>query len=183
MVSKANISYPMLMAEESSVKVPLTSCVKKPNFSLCEKKNVTFSTVETREYPRTLGDNPSVKKGPAISLGWYKNGIIKKYQVDEYEKLRGPRRKKHFMLSSQARRHILHHEVGASAKEINEARKEAALIKLSRQENNRLRHCDDASLLFETFASVISMAAWTGGFDDFDVRKLIDQASRKIQLS
>ncbi len=33
-------------------------------------KGVRFNSVEVREYPRILGDNPSVSAGPPITLDW-----------------------------------------------------------------------------------------------------------------
>ena len=36
-------------------------------------KGVRFNSVEVREYPRILGDNPSVSAGPPITLDWVHN--------------------------------------------------------------------------------------------------------------
>jgi hypothetical protein len=34
-----------------------------------KKKSVSFNLIEVREHPRILGDNPSAKKGPPLSIG------------------------------------------------------------------------------------------------------------------
>jgi hypothetical protein len=51
----------------------LKSCVRAPastTGTTTSERMVSFNTVEIREYVRTLGDNPSVRSGPALSLGW-----------------------------------------------------------------------------------------------------------------
>ena len=49
-----------------------------------EVRTVRFGTVKIREYESTLGDNPSVRNGPPIGLGW-KSKDLKDFTVDEFE--------------------------------------------------------------------------------------------------
>lgn len=45
---------------------------------------VSFGQIEIREYPRCLGDNPSVTVGPPISMGW-KHDQAYRLDLSEYE--------------------------------------------------------------------------------------------------
>mmetsp|Transcript_21964 Transcript_21964/g.53146 ORF Transcript_21964/g.53146 Transcript_21964/m.53146 type:complete len:181 (+) Transcript_21964:212-754(+) len=49
-----------------------------------KKKSVSFATVQVRNYPIILGDNPSVTAGPPISIGWQFDAAVY-YTVDEWE--------------------------------------------------------------------------------------------------
>lgn len=52
----------------------------------CAKAKVGFTSVQIREYPRILGDNPSVSTGPPITLSWnYDEATAKDYDIDEWE--------------------------------------------------------------------------------------------------
>ena len=48
------------------------------------RSNVSFQSVSVREYPRCLGDNPSVSSGPPISIGW-KAQKNEEFSIDDYE--------------------------------------------------------------------------------------------------
>ena len=47
-------------------------------------RRVSFHQIEIREYPRCLGDNPSVTFGPPMSIGWKHNQSYV-LDVDQYE--------------------------------------------------------------------------------------------------
>eukprot|EP00581_Thalassiosira_minuscula_P007182 CAMPEP_0183706424 /NCGR_PEP_ID=MMETSP0737-20130205/3264_1 /TAXON_ID=385413 /ORGANISM="Thalassiosira miniscula, Strain CCMP1093" /LENGTH=196 /DNA_ID=CAMNT_0025933837 /DNA_START=368 /DNA_END=958 /DNA_ORIENTATION=- len=57
---------------------------------------VNFSSVTIREYPRILGDNPSVSSGPPITISWdYDADTSGRCTIDEWESKRdGERRTK-----------------------------------------------------------------------------------------
>ena len=59
-------------------------------------KGVSFTVVEVREYPRILGDSPSVSSGPPISISWkYDEKATLSVPVEEWECIRdGDRRTK-----------------------------------------------------------------------------------------
>jgi hypothetical protein len=65
-------------ADEQTPKpyIHLKSCVSgerepvSPTRKSTSRRRVSFNTIEIREYVRTLGDNPAVRSGPALSLGW-----------------------------------------------------------------------------------------------------------------
>jgi hypothetical protein len=67
------------------------------------KKRVWFDTVEVAEYPYALGDNPAVKEGPPLTIGW-KRQHRKKYEIDYYEVYKEePRKRSELRLSANQR--------------------------------------------------------------------------------
>ena len=70
------------MLERRSAEPFLPSCNKK-------KEEVRFVSVELREYPIILGDNPSCTAGPpiAIALDWDYDTLTS-CTIDEYESMR-----------------------------------------------------------------------------------------------
>ena len=92
---------------------------------------VGFADVEVREYPRTLGDNPSVSKGPAVTLDWDYN-ISEPMPIDSYEGQRGNRRVACEMVMPQYVREAVLKEHGHSRKDIAEAVREIKKAKSKR---------------------------------------------------
>jgi|Transcript_12037 hypothetical protein len=68
---------------------------------------VAFGTVEIREYPVVLGDNPECHYGPSVNLGWEYTLSKGAEPLNEYEKARSPRRKIRQLYMSQVRREAL----------------------------------------------------------------------------
>ena len=140
------------------------------------QKNVSFDSIEIREHPRILGDNPSVKRGPALSLGWYNRGRVTKLSVNEFEKLRSPKRRKCRALSSRDRKRILQEEAGVNARQMYVAKKEASKIKRSRHQNNVLQDYDDAVVVFESCARTFTRLVFQRSVLEWEVQKLMKQA-------
>ena len=88
------------------------------------KRSVSFKTIEVREYERVLGDHPSTKYGPPMSIGWafVEHDAI---ALDEYE---AQRKQKNgiTVLLAQTRRSILRDDYNYSDKELHEAERDAA---------------------------------------------------------
>lgn len=82
------------------------------------KRSVKFSDIEIREYETALGDNPSVRAGPPIGLGWEyaPAGILK---VEDYEQQRGPRRSRQEILIPRFVREEKLRDFGVSREEIS----------------------------------------------------------------
>lgn len=54
-----------------------------------QQHRISFTVVEVREYPRILGDSPSVSSGPPISISWtYDEKATLSVPVEEWERLR-----------------------------------------------------------------------------------------------
>lgn len=96
---------------------------------------VSFSSLEINEFGMTLGDHPSAVSGPPVALDWEKPAKRSVVEVDEYERMRSPRRKRaQLKLSYQTRKGILEQQKGFSETEVHEAWAEALRIRRQRQE-------------------------------------------------
>lgn len=95
--------------------------------------SLQFDKINIREYSRTVGDNPSCSSGPPISISWeYIN--IGDVNLDEYEKMRPPRRVQNEMiLPRTAREDLLRYEWNASRKEIIESVRRNVRVKNQRR--------------------------------------------------
>ena len=95
------------------------------------KRNVSFSNISTRNYPLTLGDNPSVSYGPPTTLDWeFEEGG--ELSLDDYENNRAPRRKPREMLLNYYQRKAILEKSGHSEEEIKRARRQAERTKRQR---------------------------------------------------
>lgn len=148
------------------------------------RKTVSFDSVEVREYPRILGDNPVPRDGLSLSIGWFqpKRGRHIKYTVDEFEAERSLTRRpkqKSLVLSSKARKRILKEQANVSSREIRASRKEASFIRKSRIANNLWLHRE-----MEPVA--IALESWTkpvrellaGSLSERELGELMLAASR-----
>lgn len=98
-------------------------------------RNVSFSSLEIREFGMTLGDHPSAVSGPPVAMDWNGKASQRTVNVDEYELLRSPRRKRRQLkLSYHDRRAILENEKKFTTEEVNRAWAEALRIRQQRQE-------------------------------------------------
>ena len=98
----------------------LSSSVNSNNISSNKQRAVSFDVIEIREYEQTIGDNPSVSSGPAISLSWCYYPECKVLPLDEYESQREPfrRDKRQMLIPPTVREHILQNEWGVSNAEM-----------------------------------------------------------------
>lgn len=86
---------------------------------------VKFSTVETREYSRVIGDNPSCTTGLALELGW-EYEVAGTASVDEAEGARGPKRPHEEMkLGRMERWELLREAGGYTDRELQRAERRA----------------------------------------------------------
>jgi len=100
-------------------------------------KTVIFHKVIIREYERTLGDNPSVRRGPAISIGWryVPDAIV--IDLDEYETTRPPRRSKNEIIVPETVRMSMLKEYEFTTREIMAATKEVNITRKQRIQTAR----------------------------------------------
>jgi hypothetical protein len=84
------------------------------------KQQIRFSTIEIRDYPRILGDNPSTTQGPPLTIDWIPMRSCS-LSIDEYEQSRPPRRQKDKMIVPKSIRMDWLREEGYSRGELKEA--------------------------------------------------------------
>lgn len=118
---------------------PLRGILKKPGTpapaSLNDNRNVSFSSLDIKEFGITLGNHPNSCSGPPIRLDWDTVKAERTMSVDEYEETRDPRRKRrHLRYSYRHRKGVLEGEQGFTEQEVNEAWTEALKIQQQRQE-------------------------------------------------
>ncbi|KAG7339594.1 hypothetical protein IV203_025066 [Nitzschia inconspicua] len=100
-----------------------TTSLGTNNSSCCRKnhnnKNVSFSTIEIRDYPMTIGDNPAVSRGVPITIEWAFTSV-KTIPVSVLDPTFPHRREDSLVLSSLERARILK-DLGYSKLELKEA--------------------------------------------------------------
>lgn len=98
------------------------------------RSEVSFDSVGIREFPITLGDNPTAL-GPPVQLDYTRTEITKTMNLDHYEqeRKRKPRRSMHQLRMSTRQRHvILREERKLSQEVINQAVLHAKEVRLQR---------------------------------------------------
>ena len=88
------------------------------------KSPIKFKSVEVREYPRIVGDNPSCSGGAPMSIDWC-HYPQQYYDINDFEGGHPGRRKRSEMcMPSEVRHKMLVNDWGCSMKSIMEASKE-----------------------------------------------------------
>ena len=89
-------------------------------------QNVRFSSVQTREYERVVGDHDDLL-GPPLAIGWGYNAHDA-VDLDKYEESRLGNRKPEYelILTPNGRRHLLMNEFGFSGDDITQAERALA---------------------------------------------------------
>jgi len=97
------------------------------------KSKIQFSTIEVREFNRTLGVNPACRDGPPMTLDW--DFVDKEsISIDEYEANRLPRRShRHLFLSMFVRRNIMRKQFGYTTEEIEKSEYAVRLAQKKRE--------------------------------------------------
>jgi hypothetical protein len=102
-----------------------------------QQKNVRFSSIEIREYPGCLGDNPAVSAGVPITIEW-EHQCEYELNVQDYEAARPPRRNKFQMRIGPLDRTLILKSSGYSRQEIKARIKETDIARHQRQRTGEL---------------------------------------------
>lgn len=96
-------------------------------------RHVAFGDVELRRYFITLGDNPSCRIGPPVSLGWEYEEFTT-LPVDDYETIRQPKRRSrlHQLVLNMYQRQGIMNRIGIDPEEIESIEKEMKRIQRQR---------------------------------------------------
>mmetsp|Transcript_2310 Transcript_2310/g.6733 ORF Transcript_2310/g.6733 Transcript_2310/m.6733 type:complete len:194 (+) Transcript_2310:51-632(+) len=132
MKSSRSLSLQKALAESE----PKRSCNRR-------RRRVSFGSVQTREYSRTIGDNPACRDGPPLGLGWeYSDDTCEEISVDAHQLKRVWRQSIEgqylFPMSVTERRNLLKWEWSVPKEEMKAAEKEASRIRLQRRETNTM---------------------------------------------
>ncbi|KAI2497489.1 hypothetical protein MHU86_16991 [Fragilaria crotonensis] len=106
-----------------------------------ESQRTVFSTLEVREYPMILGDNPSCLEGPPISIDWAHDPSTQFIlDVNTFERMRGIRRRSDELVLSRSAREKRIKAIGFSsndiAKVVRQVRKERHHRMVSSQQSS-----------------------------------------------
>eukprot|EP00980_Cylindrotheca_fusiformis_P030861 scaffold25535_cov117-Cylindrotheca_fusiformis.AAC.4 len=77
--SSTDLNHECLDGDETAVREAITA------------RSVSFSSIEVREYPLCIGDNPGCKRGVPIAIDWEYNQESR-FSVDDYEEAAAPGR-------------------------------------------------------------------------------------------
>jgi hypothetical protein len=144
------------------------------------RRNVSFHSVNVREYDRTVGDNPSCRSGPPLSLDW---SYSKKYEknLEEYELERSEDRVNNMRklhMNKYKRRNLLAFHWGHSDDEMKEARKSTKKMQRQRSMTQLLLPISMAEEALVSFKSFLKKKKKSSADSD-DLSEMSNSASTK----
>jgi len=144
LVNRTNQSHPTedIGTEGGLIRVDSKSILKSsPDYVDAPQdqmpRTASFGTLEIREYPITLGDNPGGVQGPPITLDWQHNEKqTRLVELENYEDTRGPRRdRRELYMGDNLRRWRLLRENGFKMEELNRACSDAENVRRQRRKS------------------------------------------------
>ena len=135
--------------------------------------NVSFGSIETREYPIMLGDNPGGTFGPPLTIDWTPEMVGVTMGVEEYENTRPPRRIKSDMIIPSQVRFSMLKKAGHSDEEINKMCLIVSKIKSQR------RHSIGMEVFEDTMEGIEAVKRF---LKKFTKRKNYREEKRRIQF-
>ena len=154
----------------------ITTETTAPCHILPSNKEVCFASVQVREYPVILGDNPSCTSGPPLTLAW-DHDLVACTSVDEWEKTHYRRSKEVIRVPASVRTEWLL-DAGYSPSQVQEvvqAVREEKLRRRSSYEKSRLQ--DKAAIVAENMKKQLEWAVGRRGKG-----KLQENCSRRPEI-
>lgn len=158
---------------DCSTSLSCDSCESKD-----ERGRVSFNKISIREYPRTLGDNPSVSVGPPLTLDWDYNTAV--FSIEDYEANRPERRtKENLVLPRNLRVNILKYECGISRSEMAESIRKVNAVKANRRQTaNNLAYSKTEEKI-EKVKRALGRAVCIGTNQEKSIERLWEEASNE----
>jgi hypothetical protein len=97
--------------------------------------SVGFADITVREYPMTIGDNPSPMRGPSLSIEW-KHQVEHTLSIDDYETMRPDRRTSREMMIPLSTREQILKRAGFARKEIIKLTRPVNIARHQRKSTN-----------------------------------------------
>lgn len=132
-------------------------------------RSVQFSTVQVHLHEMILGDNPSVLMGPPLTICWL-GSSHQKFPVDEFEKNRGPPKRRNQMIWNRQKREDLLFDSGYSRREIESASQ--AVYKANQQRMESTKDFQKKRSAFRKFLDVFKKPGEPKRIDYMHVTKL-----------
>mmetsp|Transcript_2759 Transcript_2759/g.3921 ORF Transcript_2759/g.3921 Transcript_2759/m.3921 type:complete len:317 (-) Transcript_2759:146-1096(-) len=139
------------------------------NSNSTSSRVVSFDTVQIRQYERALGDNPAVRAGPPLAIGW-KYNVTPNKSVEDFEEMRKNENKRRFgkdlLVSPRSRRALLMQEWKISHKHIVKVEKQIKAVRHNRNTTANLPEVIETSQEF--FEETGRHLKWMLGMGDHD---------------
>ena len=147
-------------------------------------RSVSFHSVDVREYDRTVGDNPSCRSGPPLSLDW---SYSKKYEqpktLEQYEIEREDRARslRQLHVNKYRRRNLLSFNWGHSEEDMQSARKETKKLQRQRSLTQALLPLHLAEEAFISVKGLIAKKRGKAECPKEELRKITDELSKSTE--
>mmetsp|Transcript_12156 Transcript_12156/g.19652 ORF Transcript_12156/g.19652 Transcript_12156/m.19652 type:complete len:429 (+) Transcript_12156:22-1308(+) len=145
------------------------------------RHNVSFHSVNVREYDRIVGDNPSCRSGPPLSLDWSYSKNTEK-NLEEFELERSTDRVKNIRklhVNKYKRKNLLSFHWGHSEEEFKEARKSTKKMQRQRSMTKMMLPLNKPQEAYISFKNFIKKKKGDGTDDGDDFSEMSNSASTK----
>lgn len=103
--------------------------------ALIDKQGVTFDSITIRDYPMTVGDNPSVSSGPPLAIDWDHMHEVT-LSLDSYEESKPLPRNGREMIVPRAKREQIFKDAGFSYNQLIKLTKPVNVARLQRRKTH-----------------------------------------------
>jgi len=147
-------------------------------------RSVSFHSVDVREYDRTVGDNPSCRSGPPLSLDWsyskkYEQPkTLEQYEIEREDRVRSLRQ---LHVNKYRRRNLLSFNWGHSEEDMKSARKETKKLQRQRSLTQALLPIHMAEEAFISVKGFIAKKRGKAACPKEELQKITDELSKSTE--